>query len=66
VNRYLLFAGDRYYPLGGFKDFRGSFTVVEAAVEYGRNETDDFDWWHVVDLLDGTIVQSGTSHVYGN
>lgn len=31
MKRFLLFYGDTYYPLGGMKDFRGSFDSVDAA-----------------------------------
>ena len=60
----MLFAGDYYYPAGGWRDFRGSFeTIVEAreaalkveSITWERN----VDWWHIVDLLDDTIVAEG-------
>jgi hypothetical protein len=60
---YLLFAGDRYYPSGGWLDLAGRFATVDEAqtragfIRSGRHqlEQDDF-WWHVVDLNSGEIV----------
>lgn len=33
MKRYLLFAGDQYYPRGGMYDLRGDFDTLEEAVE---------------------------------
>jgi hypothetical protein len=57
TERYLLFAGDRYYPGGGWKDFKMSFPSVELAVKAVKG-LDDYDWWQVVDVETRTIVQS--------
>ncbi len=54
MNRYALFAGDRYYPSGGWEDYRGSFkTADEAMAEVTLVE---FTWAHVVDLQFGIMV----------
>jgi hypothetical protein len=50
---FLLFAGNLYYPGGGWNDFRGSFAIIEQARVYAR----DYDWFHIV--YDGEIVESG-------
>jgi hypothetical protein len=31
---FILFAGDRYYPLGGWSDFKGFFESKEAAINW--------------------------------
>jgi len=55
MKRYLLFCGDRYYPSGGWEDFKGSFNSIEDAIAaaQGFAETHDSflvcDWYHVVD-----------------
>lgn len=54
MKRYLLFAGDQYYPRGGMYDLRGDFDTLEEAVEVAsRGEPmiaeSGYDWWHVVD-----------------
>lgn len=54
MKRYLLFAGESYYPVGGWKDFVDSYDTIEEAVSYGRAAG---DWWHVVDSATGKIVE---------
>ena len=45
---FALFAGDSYYPSGGWDDFRGMFDSLEdAAAAYNQGR---YDWGHVVDL----------------
>lgn len=47
VKKYLLFAGERYYPAGGWNDFQGSFgTPLEAAIYAVPCR---FDWAHLID-----------------
>lgn len=50
-NRYMLFGGSVYYPVGGMDDFAGSFSTLEAAKDYAENTyiDEDFEWWHVYD-----------------
>lgn len=59
LKRYLAFAGDWYYPLGGWEDFVGSFGSIidakEAALDYGPFP-DEPDWAHVVDVETGEKV----------
>ena len=56
MKRFMLFAGDRHYPLGGWSDFRGSYGTCDeasdAASQYRATDTDG-RWWHVVDLETG-------------
>ena len=59
---YALFAGDSYYPRGGWSDLVGVFDTVELAQEaYAKGWTFDdvtgeFDWGHVVDLSSKQVV----------
>jgi hypothetical protein len=50
MKRYLVFAGDRYYPHGGWRDFKGSFDTREEArkkaLEYGQK----YDWQQIIDI----------------
>jgi hypothetical protein len=56
VPRFLVFSGDDHYPLGGWQDFKGIFEdYVDALVK----ATEKGDWWHIVDLTSGEIVDSG-------
>ena len=60
MNNYLLFAGDNYYPSGGWEDFIGSFSTQEEAQDVGADKIEDeFNWYHVVDLSSGNIVAKG-------
>lgn len=45
---FLLFAGDIYYPGGGWKDYRGTYDTLEAALDaYSKTEC---EWYEIVDL----------------
>jgi hypothetical protein len=48
MKRYLLFAGENYYPKGGWEDFVKDFNTVEEALEYMAHYKPD-DWFHIVD-----------------
>lgn len=72
--RYLLFGGDKYYPLGGWQDYKAGFDDLVRALEVaagntytaatGRTAVRDWEWWQIVDLETGRIVKEGTSDVY--
>lgn len=58
--RYLGFAGDSYYPEGGFEDFIGFFDsidkfnlAVEDKARKGRNKC---DWWHLIDANTAEVI----------
>ena len=60
MKRYVLFAGDDYYPSGGAHDYRGSFDTVEEAKDaptpaYSWNST-PADWAHIADGADGLRI----------
>lgn len=54
---YAVFAGNDYYPIGGWSDYRGAYEDAQAAVDIaealvkGREE-----WAEVVDLIALTVV----------
>lgn len=52
--RYLLFAGDSYYPEGGWHDFVGKFRTLKACKE--SLPAHGCDWAHIVDLDTMKIV----------
>lgn len=64
TKRYALFAGMRYYPGGGWEDFKGMFETVEDAQAFSRdslNQIDEeglleYDWGQIVDLLNQSVV----------
>lgn len=51
--RYLLFAGEYYYPSGGFNDYVGSFESISDALS---NVMSHHDWYHIVDLESLKII----------
>lgn len=58
MKRYLLFAGDHYYPSGGMDDFIKDFdTQNEAMVEAHIIAGDSFRWWHIWDSEMREIVE---------
>ena len=57
LRRFLLFGGDRYYPLGGFSDFQGDYLTLEEAVTRAANRA--WDWWHVWDMQKKEVVLGG-------
>ena len=59
MKRYLLFAGDFYYPRGGWSDHRGDFETIEDAVEAAAASR--IDWYQVVDFTTCDIVKEGHS-----
>ena len=40
MKRYLLFAGHRFYPAGGFDDFYGDFNSVDEAKKWFGSNSD--------------------------
>jgi hypothetical protein len=66
MKRFLLFAGDQYYPSGGWQDFKKSFDTALEAVRAAAGSTKEVDlktrsweWWQVVDLKTGKMVEEG-------
>lgn len=57
MKRYLLFAGDQYYPAGGWQDYKGRFNRISEALKAAANGT--WSWWQVVDLKSDKIVEEG-------
>lgn len=60
MKRFLAFAGDNYYPSGGWNDFLGDADTAEGAVtlvdERARRVPHGTDWAHVVDTATGAEV----------
>jgi len=60
TGNYLLFAGDNYYPAGGFNDYRGRFETLQDALVAAANAR--CDWWHIV--YDCAMVAGSIRGVY--
>ena len=58
MRRYLLFCGDNYYPMGGMKDFVGSFDSIEKFEYYMEVQRSSApDWYQLFDTKTETIVR---------
>lgn len=49
LKQYLLFAGDNYYPCGGWGDFVEDFDSEVEALKWLAQSKEKYDWYHVVD-----------------
>lgn len=58
MGRYLLFAGDEYYPAGGWQDYRGRYNSLNEAIKAAGKLT--WDWWQIVNLDTGKIILEET------
>ena len=58
MKRFLVFAGDNWYPFGGWKDFKESFDTLHEAQNY-LMDSSSYDWYHIVDSSTGEIVEKG-------
>ena len=58
MKRYILFAGDYYYPEGGVYDLVGSSdTVIEAKETHEKFLSDiGGDWAHILDIKTGECL----------
>jgi hypothetical protein len=56
MKRFLLFAGDKYYPQKAWEEFRGDFDTIEEAKEKGIEYAKYFDWFQIVDIQTMEIV----------
>ena len=52
MKRYAAFAGDAYYPLGGWEDLKGLYEDFHSAM-VAATPDNKYGWGHVVDLHDG-------------
>ena len=52
---FYLFAGDTFYPGGGWHDFKGVFPSIQMAQAEGAK----YDWFHVVEIVGKVIGTSG-------
>lgn len=56
MNNFLLFAGDTYYPVGGWHDLKGNFPTIDAGKEFLLQSKERYDWAHIVELGNQRIV----------
>ena len=60
IDRYILFAGSQYYPIGGINDMKGTFNTVQYAENaYQKVVVENWwDWAHIVDRTDLKVVKT--------
>ena len=67
--RFCVFAGNDYYPSGGWHDFRASRDTLEeamrAAEELSSGEGWTLDWWQIFDLQERRVVAQSRYQGYG-
>jgi len=70
LKRFLLFAGEHYYPQGGVNDLQNSFTTLEEARVAANSMIRirvDIQWANILDTNTGEkwyITSSGEVHPY--
>jgi len=56
MKRFMIFAGENYYPSGGMNDFVGEFdTISQCIIRLSKRRA---DWWNILDTQ--------TKQVYNN
>lgn len=55
--QYFVFAGESYYPGGGWQDYKGAVETIEQALTLVANI--DCDWWQIVLIGSLTIEREG-------
>jgi hypothetical protein len=76
TSNYIIFAGEQYYPSGGFEDLYGTSETLEGAravlehalrrgipktsLIWGYSEENPCDWAHIVDMATHKIIVKGT------
>jgi len=55
---FVVFAGDTYYPLGGFRDMKHCSDDLDGAFRWIEENycNQSFDWWEIVLIKEGTFT----------
>lgn len=59
MKRFLLFVYDKYYPNGGWNDFRGDFDTIMEAKDKLLTMI-EVERWHIVDINTKKIIADWT------
>lgn len=54
--RYLLFAGEFYYPCGGIRDLVGKGSSVDSLIDSEVLQSRNVDWFHIFDTESMVVV----------
>ena len=60
MKQFLLFAGDDYYPAGGWDDFIASFDLQKEAEDFMYQCNTRYDWYHIIDITQINTWQTKT------
>jgi len=69
--KFLLFASDIFYPVGGWDDLIGRYDTIEEArlegirLKAGKHCYDNADRWQIVDLSSNEVVDEDEGGDYG-
>ena len=75
MERYLVFAGEQWYPMGGMTDLQESGNDLQALINkydrltiwdkglHGKMDKEKYDWCHIYDAMAGEIAWA--SDCYG-
>lgn len=64
MKAYILFAGDHYYPIGGWRDKKLETDSIEEAIEESNKfcerypDLRKYDWADILDTATGEIIYS--------
>lgn len=63
MEQYAVFAGEDYYPRGGWSDFCGEAKTIELAREVRDRaiaivKNPSGQWWQIVDIHAGNVVEA--------
>jgi hypothetical protein len=61
MKRFLVFAGDFYYPSGGWGDFQGDFDSIDEAKDKLLKIHKDWEWSQVIDSETKKEVVEGSN-----
>lgn len=56
MKRYLVFAGEKYYPCGGWSDFYGTYDTMGEALDATFKARENYEWVQIVDTETLKIV----------
>jgi hypothetical protein len=58
MKQFLVFAGESYYPAGGFKDYASAHETFAEAQAARQQCHSRYGWSHIVDLQKLQIIES--------
>jgi hypothetical protein len=66
LKRYVLFGGYTYYASGGWRDMQDSYADLESAWAAAQElmKSDWNDWWQIVDVNSGLIVNQSENQAH--